>query len=200
VEKEPNTMKFIRPFLIVAILSCVVAGAALADDIHVVFDPQIPQAGPFGIIQENGVNYTSSWESCGTIGIPSAFAADDACLAFINETGGDINALNFSFTVNSALVGQTIACDNLPGDPHLSSNTCGSVPTGPEGFTLGQVVSVTFFAGDPIPNDFAFFIGETGVALEDAPVVGIEVPEPTSMTLLASGMGLLALGMVFAKR
>jgi hypothetical protein len=193
-------MKFLRPALIVALLCIATAGAAFADDIHVIFDPQIPQAGPFGIIQQNGVNYTSEWESCNTLGIPQAFAGQQACLAFINETGADITALNFSFTVNQALVGQTIGCDNLPGDTHLSSNTCGSVQTGPDGFVLGQLVSVSFFSGDPIPNNFAFFIGETGVALADAPTVGIEVPEPSSLTLMAAGMGLLGLGLVLAKR
>jgi hypothetical protein len=193
-------MKFLRPALIVALLCVATAGAAFADDIHVVFDPQIPEAGPFGIIEQNGVNYTSQWESCSTTGIPQAFAGQQACLAFINETGADINALNFSFVVNQALVGQTIGCDNLPGDTHLSSNTCDSVPTGPNGFTLGQLVSVTFFAGDPIPNNFAFFIGETGVDLADAPTVGIEVPEPSPLTLLAAGMGLLGLGLVLTKR
>jgi hypothetical protein len=118
-------------------------------------------------------------------------------LAFLNETGGSINALNFSFVVNEAMVGQTLGCANLPGDSHLTSNNCGSV-TGP--FTLGETVSASFFGGDPIPDLSAFFIGETGVALADAPTLGIEVPEPASLTLLASGMGLLGLCLAFAKR
>jgi hypothetical protein len=193
-------MKFLRPALIVGLLCVAAAGAAFADDIHVVFDPQIPQSGAFGIIQQSGVNYTTNWEDCGTLGIPPAFSQQQACLGFINQTGGNISALNFSFTVNQALVGQTIGCDNLEGDTHLTSNTCDSVPTGPDGFTLGQVVSVTFFSGDPIPNNFAFFIGETGVDLAHAPTVGIEVPEPSSLTLMAAGMGLLGLGLVLTKR
>ena len=96
-------------------------------------------------------------------------------------------------------MGQTIACDNQPGDTHLSSNTCASVP-GP--FTLGQLVAVSFLSGDPIPNNFAFFIAEDGVTLADAPTVGVNVqaPEPSSLTLMAAGMGLLGLGLVLAKR
>jgi hypothetical protein len=40
VEKENKLMKFLRPALIVALLCVATAGAAFADDIHVVFDPQ----------------------------------------------------------------------------------------------------------------------------------------------------------------
>ena len=190
-------MKFLRPALIVALLCVATAGAAFADDIHVVFDPQIPQSGAFGIIQSTGVDYTSDWESCGTLGIPSVLSGHQACLGFINQTGDSITELDFSFVVNAALVGQTIACDNQAGDTHLSSNDCASVP-GP--FTLGQLVAVSFFSGDPIPNNFAFFIAEDGVTLADAPTVGIEVPEPSSLTLMAAGMGLLGLGLVLTKR
>jgi PEP-CTERM motif-containing protein len=197
VEKDlQKIMNYIRLALIAAAL-CVFSGAAYADDIHVIFDPQIPQSGAFGIIESTGVDYTADWEDCGTLGIPQSLSGHQACLGFINETGGAISELNFSFVVNSALVGQTIACDNQTGDNHLSSNDCSSVP-GP--FSLGQLVQVSFFSGDPIPNQFAFFIAEDGVALTNAPPVGVEAPEPSSLGMLASGMGLLGLALVLVKR
>src|SRR5271157_4341065 len=181
-------MRYFRPALLAALV-LVFSGAAFADDIHVIFDPQPAMLGSLNLIQSTGVEYTVNWTSCSDPAFfGTGFGGDDACLAFLNQTGGPINALNFTFTVNAALVGQTIACDNVPGDPHLSGNDCSSTP-GP--FTLGQVVDVNFFGGDPIPNSYAFFIAENGVALADAPPVGVEVPEPSSLTLMASGMGLL---------
>jgi hypothetical protein len=189
--------KFIRPALL-ALLVLVFSGVALADDIHVIIDPQPATVGDFNLIQSTGVDYTVNWTSCSDpVFANTSFAGDAACLAFINQTGSAISALNFGFTVNAALVGQTIACDNSVGDTHLDSNNCASTP-GP--FTLGQVVDVNFFGGDPIPDSYAFYIAENGVVLADAPTVGVEVTEPASLALLASGMGLLGLALVLGKR
>jgi hypothetical protein len=188
---------FIRPALLLALLVLVFSGAAFADDIHVIFDPGGP--GTINFISDPGVPTVASWESCTATGIPLSLSANTACLAFFNETGGAITSLNFSFVVNAALVGQTIMCDNLPGDPHLSLNTCD--PSGPA-FTLGELVNVSFFGGVAIPDNTGFFLAENGVPLLDVPdfTATAFVPEPTSLTLLASGMGLLGLCMVLVKR
>ena len=189
-------MKILRPAMIVAILCCFAAGAAFADDIHVVFDPQTPiPVGNFGVVTDPTAVYSFSFGSCTAVGIPSAFAGDDGCIALVNESGVSLDHLNLSFVVNAALVGQTIGCDSL--DENLTSNDCANVP-GP--FTLGQFVSVNFFAGDPVPNNSLFVFGETGVAFQDAPVFSVTAPEPTSLTLLAAGMGLVGLCMAFVKR
>jgi hypothetical protein len=198
VEKEiANTMKYIRPALL-AILLCFVAGVAFADDIKVQFDPVPLPLGNFGIVTDPTAIYSFSFVSCSSAGIPSEFAGDDGCIALANESGVALNSLTLSFVVNSALVGQTIGCESL--DDSLTSNNCGSVPTPPGGFTLGEPVSVQFFGGDPIPNLSLFVFGETGVPFANAPVFEVTAPEPTSLTLLAAGMGLIGLCMVFAKR
>jgi hypothetical protein len=193
-EKESENMRSIRAALIVAVISCFGAGAAFADDINVVFDP-VPIVGSFGIISDPTAVYTVSWVSCSSNGIPSDFAGDTACIALVNETNTSLMNLILSFTVNSALVGQTISCSSLDG--YLSSNTCPSVP-GP--FTLGQIVTVEFFAGSPIQNLSTFFFGETGVDLADAPVLTVYTPEPASFTLLAAGLGLIGFCTLFVKR
>lgn len=189
-------MKILRPALIAAILCCFAAGAAFADDIHVVFDPETPiPVGNFGVVTDPTAIYSFSFGSCSAVGIPSAFANDQGCIALVNESGVALQSLNLSFVVNAALVGQTIGCDSL--DDNLTSNDCANVP-GP--FTLGQIVSVNFFSGDPVPNNSLFVFGETGVAYQDAPTFNVTAPEPASLTLLAAGMGLLGLCMAFVKR
>jgi hypothetical protein len=189
-------MKMVRAALIAAILCCFAAGAAFADDIHVVFDPETPiPVGNFGVVTDPTAIYSFSFGSCTATGIPTAFADDDGCIALVNETGVALSHLNLSFVVNAALVGQTIGCDSL--DDNLTSNDCASVP-GP--FTLGQIVSVNFFSGDPVPNNSLFVFGETGVNYMDAPTFSVTAREPTSLTLLAAGMGLIGLCMVFVKR
>jgi hypothetical protein len=198
---EKVVEKIMKNFIRLALLALLVlafSGAAFADDIHVIFDPGGP--GTINFITDTGVGVDASWELCTATGIPMALQGHAACLAFFNETGGAITDLNFTFTVNTALAGQTIMCDNLPGDPHLSSNTCGSV----DGTLFaGEVVSVDFSGGVPIPNNVGFFVAEDGVpfsaGVPDFTATAF-VPEPTSLTLLASGMGLLGLALVLTKR
>jgi hypothetical protein len=193
-------MKYIRPAFL-AILLCFVTGVAFADDIKVQFDPQSPiPDGTYGIITSSTAVYSVNWESCSSTGPLQVFGpgySDDnsGCIALINLTGGAITQLSLSFVVNSALVGQTLGCDSI--DEYLTSNTCSGTPGA---FTLGETVSFQFFAGQPIPNTDSFYFLETGVALDNAPTVSLTAPEPTSLTLLAAGMGLIGLCMVFVKR
>src|ERR1700759_2348616 len=115
-------MRYFRP-AILAVLVLIFSGAAFADDIHVIFDPETPiPVGNFGVVTDPTAVYTFSFGSCTATGIPSAFSEDDGCIALVNETGRALSSLNLSFVVNSFLVGQTIGCDSL--DDNLTSNDC----------------------------------------------------------------------------
>src|SRR5579862_2055630 len=174
-------MRYLAPALVLLVLVCTFSGPAAADDIHVIFDPVPPTVGSLNLIQQVGTPYLVNWVSCDSNGVPSSLSGQQACLLFLNETGAPIKDLNFTFTANQALSGQTIACDSI--DSFLTSNTCDSVSG-----TLqpGRTVSVDFFGGQSIPNYFAFFFGESGVSLDNAPPVTITVPtpEPGSIGLL----------------
>lgn len=178
-------------FLILCVVASAVSCAVWADDIHVVLDPEAPMAGTFNLIQQEGVQYQVSWGSCTQSGVPSALQGETACLLFINQLPDNqtIADLTLSFTVNSALAGQTISCSNT--DQFLTSNTCAAAGT----LGLGQIATFNFDGGTPIPNESAFFLGEDGVALDALPTLNVEAPEPGTLLLLLVGLGtLLAFG------
>ena len=206
-------MRYLCSALLIVLTLCMFSGVAVADDIHVVFDPvpAPPTIGSFNLIQQTNTPYLVNWVSCSTPGISDpTIAAQQACLLFINQTGKAIKDLEISFTVNAAIAGQTIACDSV--DSFLTSNSCGSVPgaTPPINFesssanqlvlALGQVVTVDFFGGDPIGNNMAFFFGETGSGtnLSDAPPVTISVPtpEPGTLVLMLAGFAVVAFSLL----
>jgi hypothetical protein len=201
-------MRFFRPVLMIVLVAFCFSGIAMADDIHVIFDPQPPVqiiSGDFGLIKQTGTSYLVSWVSCDNPAIDDAtIAAQQACLLLVNETGAPITDLNLQFTVPptvpgqpaSPLVGQTLGCDSI--DQFLTSNTCGGV-TGT--LTAGQLVSFDFSGGAPIPINSIFFFGESGVDLADAPPLTITVPTPEPGTLALMLAGLLAVCLaVFYKR
>ena len=185
-------MRYLAPVLLLLILVCTFSSPAVADDIHVIFDPVPPTLGVLNLIQQTNTPYLVNWVSCGSAGVPQALAGQQACLLFLNETGTSIKDLQFQFTANNALAGQTIACDSI--DSFLTSNTCGSVSGE---LQSGQPITVDFFGGQSIPNFLAFFFGETGVSLANAPPVTITAnvvatPEPKSFALLLAGLAVVA--------
>jgi hypothetical protein len=184
-------MRYIAPALLLLVLVCTFSGPASADDIHVIFDPMPPTIGAFNLIQQTNTPYLVNWVSCGSAGVPTSLAGQSACLLFLNETGTSINDLRFQFTANQALAGQTVACDSI--DAFLTSNTCGSVSGE---LQVGQPITVDFFGGQSIPNYLAFFFGETGVSLGNAPPVTITAnavtPEPKTFALLLAGLAVVA--------
>jgi hypothetical protein len=172
-----------------------ISGAAFADDIHVVFDPSTPiMAGSFGLITQTNTPYLVSWSPCSSPGIDNqVIAQQQACLLFLNETGAPIKDLQFSFTANEALAGQTIGCDSV--DEFLTANTCGAVQGT---LSPGELVTVNFFGGQSIGTNMAFFFGETGVDLADAPPITISVPtpEPGTLVLMLAGFAVVAFSLL----
>jgi len=209
-------MKILRPALIVAILCCFAAGAAFADDIHVVFDPPGAVATSLNGMTNDIFSLASpipfTWFSCTgnpDVGIfaPGLLTANNggpetACAEFANLTGAPITQITFDFVGSMGVPGsESVSCGNLAGDPHLSTPSCGA--DGDGSFTI------TFSGGTAIPPsvpseglESLFFIGEDGVAADQINELSwsAQVPEPGSLTLLAAGMGLIGLCMVFVKR
>lgn len=182
-------MSKILRFLALPILAMALAAPAWADDVNIVFDPTPAELGSFYLVQAPGVDYSVAWGSCSQNGVPSALSGDDACLLFINQTGAPIDELNLTFTVNEALVGQTISCTNT--DSSLTGNDCAAAGT----LTLGETVTISLYGGTAIPNESAFFIAENGVDLADMPGMGIDVPthDPSTLVLLLAGMAVLGI-------
>jgi hypothetical protein len=203
-------MKFLRPALMVALLSIISASAAFADDIHVIFDPQQisdPANNSFNPVVSltNPISFT--WGSCANDiyvqGTP--LATETACANFANLTGVAITQLVFTFLADPSLPNHgadEVSCESI--DPNLSDASC---PTDTV-FGAGDPVSTTFSGGTPIPpspsntNLSVFFLAEDGVALDKINTLTwtVSASEPSSISLLAAGMGLLGLGLVLAKR
>lgn len=204
-------MKYIRPAFL-AILLCFVAGAAFAQDpdIKVFFDPptvpvfQDPNTN-FNPITSPTAGISFGWGSCADDPYaPADISGDEACANFANLTGQALTQMTFTFVAADPMQipgANTVSCVSL--DPNLSDASC---PGGT--FTPGQLVTVTFSGGISIPpspskTDLSvFFLAENGVdptQINDLQWTA-SVTEPSSITLLAAGMGLIGICMVFVKR
>ena len=206
-------MKILRPALIAAILCCFAAGAAFANSVRVVFDPPsapipISDLGGLGAILDPTAVYSVPTESCNSLGPQQAFnpAADDTgdtCIALLNLTNTSLSQFDVSFVLTQAIVTNddptSVACLTTPTDTQLLSFSCD--PNGT--LNVGDTVSAQFFAANStqdVPPNTAIFVEIQGIALADLSNVNVTAPEPTSLTLLAAGMGLIGLCMAFSKR
>jgi hypothetical protein len=129
--------------------------------------------------------------------------SETACANFANLTGLPITQLTFTFIADTSIPGaNTVSCNSI--DANLAQATCPVDQT----FGTGDAVATTFFGGTPIPPSgpgnalSVFFLGEDGVALSDINNLTwtVSAPEPSSLSLLAAGVGLLGLGLMLAKR
>ena len=206
-------MKFIRPALIVALICFFAAGASLANGVHVVFDPPstpvpISTLGGLGAILDPTAVYSVPTEDCNTLGPKQAFDITgpdpgDACIALLNLTNTFLSQFDISFILTQAIVTNDdptgVTCTTTPLDQQLLSSSCD--PNGT--FNVGDTVSAQFFAANPsqdVPPNTAIFVEVQGISYMDLQSTNVTAPEPTSLTLLAAGMGLIGLCMVFAKR
>lgn len=217
-------MKIFRPALIAAILCCFAAGAAFADDIHVVFDPPGPVSDTPSSVTTDIFSLASpisfTWTSCISNPDVAKFAPglltsfnggpETACAEFANLTGAPITQITFDFTGTTAFPGaNSVSCNTLAGDPHLTDPSCGAGAPGTFTITFAGGAAIPASGGDgdgdsdDVGKTSLFFIAEDGVtSVANVNTLGwtASVPEPSSLTMLAAGFGLLGLGMVFVKR
>lgn len=66
-------MNRLRIVLFLAVCLVFVRSAS-ADDIHLIFDPTPAQVGSLYLVQSPGTDYTVSWVSCSSAGIPTTMA------------------------------------------------------------------------------------------------------------------------------
>jgi hypothetical protein len=186
----------LKTFRLLAILAfaLAIASPAWADDINIIFDPTPATIGSLNLIQQAGTTYSVNWVPCTSPGVPAGLQGDEGCLLFLNQTGAPITDLSITFVVTAALNGQSFVCTNAPGDTHLSTNTCnGTLQT-------GETVTAEFSGGQSVGDEMAFFIAENsgGTPLDQLPTVDLDIPDfdPSTLTLLATGMALMAAGAI----
>ena len=198
---------------VVAAIVLALAVPAWANNLNTIIDP-IPSPAGGGqnlyYLTSNGP-WSVSWQTCNSVlGTPpgplppsgpgSEFIGDPACLGFANYTGAGISNLSLVFTVSGALDGLTLTCSNA--DSYLGTNNCASYSSP---LTDGEVVALTFSAPTVVPVNYDFFFAVTTTDSNGNPITipgfsmpdsGILLPtyDPSTLVLLATGLGLLGLG------
>ena len=199
-------MKVLKVLAVVAVLSALAVPAS-ANNLNVIFDPLPPQpsGGGTGLysLKTEGP-FTVVWQACsidnGPLPTGSTLVGDVACLGFANQTGANIYSLDLTFEATTAngLAGLTLNCMNDPGDTYLSTNNCSTIGT----LTDGEWVTMNFMAPDFVPPNYDFYFGVTATDDEGNPInipgmpdstIALPTNDPSTLMLLASGIGLLAL-------
>jgi len=186
-------LKQVSRTLIVFAVLLALASPAWANSVNVILDDPTPVGGggsPYQLLTTGP--YSVAWQSCGNPPVPIYEPASTYtdCLALLNNlnTGGPITTFELMITVPTALNGDTLSCLNPDG----TTNNCGTI--GP--LVAGNTVTLTF-SGLDIPINTEFFVGLSGpdVTTSDVPNPTVSLPtnDPSTLVLLAVGMGMLAM-------
>jgi hypothetical protein len=182
-------MRISRCLFVVALIFGL-SGLAKADaDFHMtVLDP--PTALDYTLV--DGSPFDVTFSSC-----PANIVADGCFTGYNDTTDLTFTSLDIAFSDTGGLGGQNATCDTSSSQSLFADSTCTS-PT-----PANDMYNLLFFGGSGIAPGQLFFIAETGVAPEDFPsgtaTVGV-TPEPSSIVLLATGIGMLGLFFVNRRR
>lgn len=190
-------MRFVKVLVVPALL-LFLASTASADDLNIIFDPSFVVQDVNSTTIGGAGPITVSWQTCAPgvpAGQPQIYNAA-GCLYFYNA-GPAITHLILTFVVPpepsyNPTVWTGITCIVL--DSTLPSTNC------PSSIVTGQTVTLDFIGTTGIPTGAFFYIAENdsngGVKPADMPAFTVLVPtyDPSTLTLLATGIGLLALG------
>ncbi len=154
-----------------------------------ILDPPAPVSPTFPTFIISASPFSVVFSSCVAGELPNGLSPD-GCFAGVNRTGSSWTSLQIVFPNDVVLNSQPVDCSLAPSDNIFLSPTC----------TVDEQQYTLTFANGVLGNNDFFFITETGVPAELFPdgvatvlSTTATTPEPSSLLLLATGLGAAAL-------